>query len=473
MDESLIKRVLHLYEVEKLSQRQIAKQLGLNRHTISKFVRSSGKVVIPPRKDLIANPYQGLINQWYSDYPYLKASQVYERLKSYGYTGSYPSLVRHTRELRKRKPRAYHALEFLPGEEAQVDWFVITELPFGKLYAFILILSYSRFAWGKIYPRNSFEFFVDGHIECFKKIGGVPHRCRYDNLKSVVISRQPEIQYNPQFLDLARFYGFSLYACNPYSGNEKGRVERVGRDLRSFLYANEFNDLPNLNHRFWNWLEKRNDTPHRATSKTPGELLKQEKLLPLPQLEYQAGKIIPIRVSSTGFVEFETNKYSVPTSCSGHRASLIVYPEKVVVLVKSQPVATHKRSFLRKQVLQNPLHREKLLNQTPQFKYQRILQLMKNMDSNLAQFLIQAKENGEDEMLYAYQLFKLLKLYSRAMLISAVREACSLKAFQLKTVLSLLNHPTDKEVNPVYPKDTNLLNIDYQKRRLEDYDQLV
>ena len=473
MDESLVKRILHLYEVEKLSFRQIARQLSINRATISKVVNLSGTKLIVPKKDLILDPYQGLIAQWYSEYPLLKAVQVYERLKGYGYTGSYPSLVRFTRELRKRKPRAYHALEFLPGEEAQVDWFVITNVPFGKLYAFILVLSYSRFAWGKVYPRNSFEFFVDGHIECFKKIGGVPHRCRYDNLKSVVITRRPEIQYNPQFLDLARFYGFSLYACNPHAGNEKGRVERIGRDLRSFIYANTSKDLTDFNCKFWGWLEKRNDTQHRTTSKTPNELLKREKLLPLPKLEYQAGKIIPTRVSSTGFVEFETNKYSVPTSCSGHQASLVAYPEKIVVLVSSQPVATHKRSFLKKQTLQNPLHREKLLNRTPHFKHQRILQLMRNMDPSLNLFLTQAKENSEDEMLCAYQLFKLLKVYSRAMLISAVREACSLKAFQLKTVLSLLNHPVDKEADPVYPKDTNLLSIDYRKRRLEDYDKFV
>lgn len=71
-----------------------------------------------------------------------------------------------------------------------------------------------------------FEFFLAGHLECFKHLGGLVRQHRYDNLKSVVLSReQQQIKYNPQFLEFARFFGFSIHACNPYSGNEKGQVE--------------------------------------------------------------------------------------------------------------------------------------------------------------------------------------------------------------------------------------------------------
>lgn len=73
-------------------------------------------------------------------------------------------------------------------------------------------------------------------------------RHRYDNLKSVVLKRSSgNIEYNPQFLDFARFHGFSIHVCNPYSGNEKGRVERIIRDIRVFLYAETFDSLSDLN----------------------------------------------------------------------------------------------------------------------------------------------------------------------------------------------------------------------------------
>ena len=56
------------------------------------------------------------------------------------------------------------------------------------------------------YPRSGFEFFLSGHLECFKHLGGLARAGRYDNLKSAVLRRKPQIEYNPQFLDFARFY---------------------------------------------------------------------------------------------------------------------------------------------------------------------------------------------------------------------------------------------------------------------------
>lgn len=381
--------------------------------------------------------------------------------------------VREPHQRCKRKKAMYHSLTFLPGQEMQVDWFIITGLPFGKVYGFICILSYSRYAWGNIYPRHSFEFFLDGHIECFKHIGGIPHTCRYDNLKSVVLSRKPYIKYNPHFLDFAKFYNFSIYLCNPYSGHEKGRVERVIRTIRAFLYGFEFKDILDLNTKYHQALNQRNDKIHRVTGKKPIEMLKEEKLINLPAIEYQVGKVIPCLISKTGFVEFDTNKYSVPNTCSLKRADIIAHPDKVEIMLGSNKIATHKRSFLKRQKIENPFHRTKLLNITPDYKYQRICELMKNMAPSINYFLTQAQIAGEDELKYAYELFKLLKICSKSMLISCVKEVCSIKAFKIKTVRSKLNLPHEKNQYPVYPKDNTLLDINYEQRRLEDYDQLT
>lgn len=123
------------------------------------------------------------------------------------------------------------------------------------------------------------------------------------------------IEYNPQFLDFARFFGFSIHACNPASGNEKGRVERLVRDVRVFLYGRDFRDLKDLNSKFWDWLLKRAHETHRATGRTPLELLSEEKLLSLPEGVYPATRTIPgVLVSKTALVEFETNRYSVPSN---------------------------------------------------------------------------------------------------------------------------------------------------------------
>jgi transposase len=176
-------------------------------------------MVSPPVATLMTS-YERIIHEWYKEYPFLKASQIYEKLREHDYRGSYGTVCLYTRGYRQKKGKAYHELEFLPGEEAQVDR-MEERFPFGTAYGFVFLLAYSRYLYVRFYPRHSLEFFLDGHIEAFREIGGIARRNRYDNLKSVVKSRKPELKLNAQFLDFARHYGFSIHACNPYRANEK------------------------------------------------------------------------------------------------------------------------------------------------------------------------------------------------------------------------------------------------------------
>jgi transposase len=467
-EESLVQRVLHLRQVEKLTQRQISKVLGIGRKRINRILNGAGSAISIPKASIL-DEYDQLIAHWYKQHPLLKATQVYERLKGYGYQGGYVSVARFTREDRAPKHSAYHPLTFLPGEEAQVDWFFFKHERLGQVAGFLYVLSYSRYAWGIFYPKTSFEFFLAGHLECFKHIGGLARCHRYDNLKSVVLKRSPEIEYNPQFLDFARFYSFSIHVCNPYSGNEKGRVERLIRDIRVFLYAETFDSLGDLNDKFHQWLEKRNATVHRSTQKAPKDLLGQERLIHLPENSYLPNRVIPAVSSKTALVEFDTNKYSVPSTCAGKALEVIAYPDRIEICVAGKTVANHRRSFGKNETIQNPLHAETLLNRTPQFKMQRVLQVMTDMDPAFRHFFDHQDNDGE-RIQAAYQLFILLKTHSRSMLISAIRELNTLCCFKTKALLSLLQLPDAREPDSLWPQNQQLLNLTYEERRLDDYD---
>ena len=468
----ILKRILHLREVEKLSLRQIGKELDIGRKKVSRILRQSEISTKPIARPSIIEPFKALISEWYKERPYLKALQVYERLLSYGFKGSYPTVIEYTKKYRREKVHAYHTLDFLPGQEAQIDWFYFTHKNLGKVYGFLYLLSYSRYAWGKFYPKTSFEFFLDAHLHSFEHLNGLAHTHRYDNLKSVVLKRYPSIEYNSQFLDFARHYGFSIYLSNPYSGNEKGRVERPIRDIRSFLYAEDFKDMDELNRKYHTYLNKRNNRTHRSTGKPPKELLREENLLRLPLGYYPPTRVIPgIAISKQALVEFETNKYSVPSVWANKSAEIIAWPERIEIWTKSGRIALHRRSFDRKKLFQNPLHTERLLHKSPRFKMQRIYQLMQSMDPALKYFL----SNQEDDppgMECAYYLFKLLKSHSRGMLIFCVRELNNMKSFKLKALLSLLKLPAPKENDPIWPQDTNLLNLNYEERSLNEYDDI-
>jgi transposase len=470
MNSSLSEQVRHLSEVEHLSIRQIASTLAISRKKVSRIIANETITKVPRLQ--ILQPYERLIEGWYKTYPSLKATQVYDRLREYGFSGCYGTVKSYTRSMRKKNKGWFHELEFLPAEEAQVDWMEYP-FPFGLYYGFVLILAYSRYLFLQFYPRYSLEFFLDGHIQAFKEIEGVARQHRYDNLKSVVIRRSPQLTLNAQFLDFATHYGFSIHPCTPGRANEKGRVERVIRDIKDFLRSHTFENFQQMKSKVNLWRREKNQKVHRATGKTPLDALKEEPLKPLPQIPYQPYRVILAKVSKTGFVEFDTNRYSVPSPFSDSSCEIFAYPEHIEVCVQNKKVATHQRVFERKQKIEHPSHRQKLLHISPHFKAQRIYQLMKGMDPSVALFLQGAESDYDSPMDIAYQLFKLLTQNSKSMFLSAIREALSVKSYKVLYLQSLLRPHQVQPVHPVHPQNPDLLTLTYEGRSLHDYDELL
>lgn len=469
-EESLREVIRHLSEVEHLSLNQIALKTGVSRKKVTRLLEPAGSKA--RQRNSMVIPYEGLIRQWYGEYPFLQAIQVLQRLKSYGYEGGYTAVKEFTLPFRKRpKKEAFHEVTVLPGQEAQVDWMQWT-FPFGKVYGFVYILSYSRYVYVKFYPASTMEFFLDGHVEAFRELGGVAATHTYDNLKSVILGRKPEVTYNPRFLDLARHYRFSLRVCTPRRANEKGKVERVIRDVESFLRVGTFADILELNRKTGSWRTERNTRIHRTTLKSPADALKEEKLRPLPQIPYKPYRHETAAISSTGFITLQSNRYSVPSSFSGMTADLFIYPERIEVIVKDKTIATHRRLFGEHQKTELPGHREKLLAMSPHFKMQRIHQLMTHMDTSLAHFITEADKQGQDPLTVSYELFKLLKGISRETLLSAVRQANDLNSCRVTYIQGLLS-PSGYQHNPVHPQDAGLLHITYDGRDLGEYDALL
>ena len=94
------------------------------------------------------------------------------------------------------------------------------------------------------------------------------------------------------------------------------------------------------------------------------------------------------------------------------------------------------------------------------------------MDPAFHHFLIH-QDDDLRRIAVAYELFQLLKTHSRSMVISAVRELNTLSCFKIKALRSLLHLPEPKDGQPLWPQNSQLLNLNYQQRNLNDYDQLT
>ena len=74
---------------------------------------------------------------------------------------------------------------------------------------------------------------------------------------------------------------------------------------------------------------------------------------------------IVARVSSTCLVTIKRNRYSVPCHLAGHRVSVRLYPERVVVTAKQQVIAKHRRALDRDQTVYDWLHCVALIEGKP------------------------------------------------------------------------------------------------------------
>jgi transposase len=471
MNNELSSKIRYLKDIQGLSLRQIAIETGLRRERVSRLY--SGLSNPAPRRPFLLHPYHDLISGWFNEVSSLKAIQVWKRLRDRGVKVSVRTVRKYTRTFRRKKEKTFWPLTFLAGEEAQVDWFFLTHPILGKLAGFTIILSYSRFAFAHLFPRYSFEFFIEGHLRAFEKFGGTPRALRYDNLRSVVLNRNP-LTYNPAFLDFAHYYGFDIRLCTPAKGNEKGRVERLIRTIRDTFEntADHHPSLTALNTALHEWMTDKNLTVHRATGVAPVERRNEEKLKALPIHCYRNVVVHPPkRPTKTGLIIFDNNSYSIPTHLSNDLFSVHAKVDHIEIRnSKGEKVASHPRAFTRGETFMNPVHRS-VARIGERAKRERIHALIRDMTPETSRFLEENARVGEDPYDTATALFKLLKTESRGILLSIVRESLERRSPRLKFILSALHvGQTIDLAETVLPQNQKLLALDYIPRSLEVYD---
>ncbi|MDA8213677.1 MAG: IS21 family transposase [Nitrospiraceae bacterium] len=474
MSEDIRQKILYLRDVMKLSFYQIEDMTGIGRKKASKIYKGycPGTRLGRPCK---LEQYRSLIGAWFHDYPSLRAWQIYEMLKERGVKVSYELVAKYTRDFRTKKDKVYNSLTFLAGEEAQVDWCYINHPTLGKLYCFVFILSYSRYLFAHIFPRATFEFFIEGHLMAFSAMRGTSRCLRFDNLRTVVLRRRPQIEYNPHFLGFCRHYGIEIRLCNPGAGNEKGRVERVIRTMRETFFnkMSTYASLQALNCGLHEWVYNKNQTVHRVTKQEPVDMLEEEKLKDLPEIPWNNVVVHPpVKTTKTGMMIFDTNSYSVPDYLVGKSLSIYSSPYAVKIHDGDKEIASHPRSFHRYKQFLNPLHRSYSKIST-KAKMQRIHEVIGNLHPAINDFLLKNQTCGEDPYKTAHEIFKLLKKHSRGIIISIASECIKRKSPRVKTLLSYLNAGTAETIDTVCPQNEGLLNITYNPRGLEEYDEEI
>ncbi len=350
--------------------KQIARDLGVDRKTVKRWLRlGAWQPRQTQRRARQLDRFASFIERRAPEVGF-NSAVLYRELQQLGFTGGIVQVqrrLRPQREQRKWSELATVRFETGPGEQAQVDYGQL-KIWIGaqreQVHLFVFTLGYSRRLYAHAYRHERLTSLLDGHERAFRWFGGVTLSCLYDNPRTLVLGRREhKVLWHPQFEDLARYYGFTPRACQPYRARTKGKVESgVKYVKRNALAGRRFTSWEELNDWLERWsVEVADLRIHGTTHERPAERFVHEHLTPLgmrPPYRYE--RVQTRRVANDALVAVGAARYSVPVAYVGQTVSVHEGVGDYAFFHHDQLIARHPKAD-RYSVVMEPAHYAGLL----------------------------------------------------------------------------------------------------------------
>ncbi len=366
-----------------LSERQIAKALGISRNTVSKYLKLPEPAITTLLSDTDRvkklDDHRDYIIQQLQTYPGLSAVKVLRKLKAKvdDMAVSDRSVRRYIQALKQeisfKQSRYYEpVLDMIPGEQCQVDGGELRGVMIGgretTVYFTVFVLSYSRLLHVSVSQRpTDTGMLIHQHDAAFRYFGGMPQECVYDQTKRVVINEVfRELTLNQRFHQYATAAGFHIRTCEGYDPESKGKVEAGVKYVKhNGLYGETFVDWRDLEQYVADWLDRTaNQRRHGSTGQSPRALYAREEkarmlpYLPPSCLDAAAAVVVTRKADKTGLIAWQSNKYSVPMAYQNARVGVCEQDGQLRIsdLSSGEVIAEHGVCLDKGQILKNTHH---------------------------------------------------------------------------------------------------------------------
>jgi transposase len=363
--------------------RALSRHFAMGRNTIRRILRKNrrhrnqGHDMVeqarpkPVLRSSKLDAFRPLIKALLEEYPDITGVRVYEELRAEGFDGGRTIVTDYLRKIRPRpKKEPVVRFETDPGVQGQMDWspYTLTFTRTGRqaVLCFSYILGFSRRQYIDFTTDRKFFTLIRRHQDAFAYFKGVPKSCLYDNEKTVVLrweAGQPV--YNPAFVAFITHYHCRPIACLPGRAKTKGKIEAPFQYIeKNLLNARKFEDLAALRATGRWWLENRSDVHiHDTTGRPPLELFLQQEqaaLTALPVHAYDTAEVALRVCRVDGFLEHDTNLYSVPYDYIADILTLKATENEIIIYSPQlQVIAQHERKPIGAgEKVEDPAHRK-------------------------------------------------------------------------------------------------------------------
>ena len=177
---------------------------------------------------------------------------------------------------------------------------------------------------------------------------GACPRCIIDNTSVLVAHGSgPDAQIAPEMERFGQIFGVTFVPHAVGDANRKGKIERNFSYVEhNYLAGRTFSDWHDLNEQATRWCQEvANQKVKRSLGMGPEAAYVMEKphLTPLPPYIPPVYQTLYRTVDVAGYVQVDTNRYSVPERLVGEDVEIHKLWERVEVFFKNQKVADHQR----------------------------------------------------------------------------------------------------------------------------------
>ena len=227
-----------------------------------------------------------------------------------------------------------------------------------------------------------------------------------------------------------------------FGAQSKGRVENgVGYVKKNFLNGLDIPSFGALNPAGRLWMETvANVRIHGETHCKPLERFAQEKplLRPLPARSYDCAVVRPTGANGCCRVVHDTNRYTVPYLYASQKLTLKLYPEELLLYHQEKLIATHLRSYDRRQDIRNPDHIQQPLVHRHHARQQTYLQAFLSLGPQADLYARKLQEKRLNASHHIQKIVALSQLYGPDQVARALNDALAFEAYGCEYIANLL-----------------------------------
>ena len=479
--------VFHIHRLhnEGLSKKKIAATLHIDRKTVRKFLNDPDPKRSPIKRASKLDPFKAQIDKFLAIDPMASATVILQRITSRGYDGGITILKDYLRTLRGnlKKKEPFIRFESLPGEQCQMDWGHFGSIAYGdtnrKLYCLAIIECYSRLLYLEFTHSQRQETLHRGMLNAFRFFKGTTKQLVTDNMLTAVTERVGSlIRFNEAFLDFLRPFAIVPRACNPQSPHEKGKVEKgaIHYIRHNFWPLRSFTDLRDLQSQADHWRDTvANVRTHGTTGQRPIDRFQPQALRPLPEFLPDCRDTAPARVYSDFSVRFDANTYTVPPWAIGKQVIVKADHHTLTIYLRAKAIATHTRSYKRKERIELSAHKEAALRQKRKLWRSEQVQAFISLGEEAKTYLERLSATHQPLKKNLEKLLALKDQYGPYALIEAIKRATIHNAYGAHYIENILYQQMTPKTHhpPVKLKDEKLNRIRLEQPSLAEYDAFV